>query len=82
MADPAATEGSGENQRLNAVAPDPVGGAYQSPMISADAVNAAVQESSGFLAPLFSEINKCVVGQRYLVERLVIGLLANGHVLL
>ncbi len=51
-------------------------------MISADAVNAAVVESSGFLEPLFAEINKCVVGQRYLVERLVIGLLANGHVLL
>ncbi len=67
---------------MNAVAPTPVGGAYQSPMISADAVNAAVRESSGFLAPLFGEINKCVVGQRYLVERLVIGLLANGHVLL
>ena len=51
-------------------------------MISADAVNAAVVESSGFLEPLFAEINKCVVGQRYLVERLVIGLLANGHVVL
>lgn len=46
------------------------------------AANAAVQEASAFLGPLFSEINKCVVGQRYLVERLVIGLLANGHVLL
>jgi MoxR-like ATPase len=46
------------------------------------AANAAVQEASAFLGPLFTEINKCVVGQRYLVERLVIGLLANGHVLL
>ena len=32
--------------------------------------------------PLFSELGKVVVGQQYLVERLVIGLLANGHVLL
>ncbi len=47
-----------------------------------DAANAAVREASAFLEPLFAEINKCVVGQRYLVERLVIGLLANGHVLL
>ncbi len=47
-----------------------------------DAANAAVREASAFLEPLFTEINKCVVGQRYLVERLVIGLLANGHVLL
>jgi MoxR-like ATPase len=46
------------------------------------AANEAVQEASSFLSPLFTEINKCVVGQRYLVERLVIGLLANGHVLL
>ena len=46
------------------------------------ALNAAVQEASAFLDPLFGEINRCVVGQKYLVERLVIGLLANGHVLL
>ena len=32
--------------------------------------------------PLFNELGKVIVGQTYLVERLVIGLLANGHVLL
>ncbi len=31
---------------------------------------------------LFREIGKVIVGQRYLVERLLIGLLADGHVLL
>jgi MoxR-like ATPase len=46
------------------------------------AINEEVQRSSAFLHPLFSEINKIVIGQKYLVERLVIGLLANGHVLL
>ena len=46
------------------------------------AINEAVQEASAFVRPLFSEISKVVVGQSYLVERLVIGLLANGHVLL
>ncbi len=46
------------------------------------AINAAVQEAGAFLSPLFTEINKVVVGQKYLVERLVVGLLANGHVLL
>src|SRR6266700_2345202 len=46
------------------------------------AINAAVQESSAFVRPLFTEISKVVIGQSYLVERLVIGLLANGHVLL
>ncbi len=46
------------------------------------AINNAVQESSSFVRPLFNEIGKVIVGQTYLVERLVIGLLANGHVLL
>src|SRR5262250_2536785 len=47
-----------------------------------NAINEAVQEAGAFLRPLFSEIGKVIVGQTYLVERLVIGLLANGHVLL
>ncbi|MBN8249392.1 MAG: AAA family ATPase [Verrucomicrobia bacterium] len=51
-------------------------------MTSVADLNASVQEAGAFLDPLFSEINRCVVGQKYLVERLVIGLLANGHVLL
>jgi MoxR-like ATPase len=46
------------------------------------AINAAVAESSAFTRPLFNELSKVIVGQQYLVERLVIGLLANGHVLL
>jgi MoxR-like ATPase len=46
------------------------------------AINAEVQQASAFVQPLFSEINKVVIGQKYLIERLVIGLLANGHVLL
>jgi MoxR-like ATPase len=47
-----------------------------------NAINAAVQESSAFVRPLFNEIGKVIIGQSYLVERLTIGLLANGHVLL
>src|SRR6478735_8619562 len=46
------------------------------------AINNAVAESSAFVRPLFGEIGKVIIGQTYLVERLVIGLLANGHVLL
>src|SRR5215210_7836867 len=46
------------------------------------AINDEVQRASAFVRPLFSEISKVVVGQTYLIERLVIGLLANGHVLL
>src|SRR5215470_163893 len=47
-----------------------------------NAVNQAVQEASSFTRPLFNELGKVVIGQNYLTERLVIGLLANGHVLL
>src|SRR2546428_12250842 len=47
-----------------------------------NALNAAVQEAGAFVRPLFNELAKVIVGQTYLVERLVIGLLANGHVLL
>ena len=46
------------------------------------AINEEVQAASAFVQPLLNEINKVVVGQKYLVERLIIGLLANGHVLL
>jgi MoxR-like ATPase len=45
-------------------------------------INDEVQKAGAFLRPLFSEINKVIVGQKYLVERLVVGLLANGHLLL
>lgn len=51
-------------------------------MTSVTALGEAVQKAGGFLPPLFAEINRCVVGQKHLAERLVIGLLANGHVLL
>src|SRR6202522_2552862 len=46
------------------------------------AINEAVKEAGAFTHPLFNELGKVIVGQNYLVERLVIGLLANGHVLL
>src|SRR5512145_1294815 len=47
-----------------------------------NAINEAVKEASAFTHPLFNELGKVVIGQQYLVERLVIGLLANGHILL
>src|ERR1700727_4010162 len=45
-------------------------------------INEAVKEAGAFAHPLFSELGKVIIGQNYLTERLVIGLLANGHVLL
>src|SRR5690242_10684445 len=46
------------------------------------AINEAVQSAGAFVRPLFAELGKVIIGQTYLVERLVVGLLANGHVLL
>jgi MoxR-like ATPase len=46
------------------------------------AINEAVQKAGAFVRPLTTEMSKVIVGQTYLVERLIIGLLANGHVLL
>src|SRR5437016_3203908 len=46
------------------------------------AINDEVQRASAFVQPLFAELNKIIVGQKYLLERLCIGLLADGHVLL
>ena len=41
-----------------------------------------VKDSSTWIKPLQDEIARVVVGQRYLVDGLLIGLLTNGHVLL
>ena len=46
------------------------------------AINERVREGSGFAARLREEIATVIVGQRVLVDRLLIGLLTNGHVLL
>ena len=46
------------------------------------AIDEAVRAEGEFLTPLRAEIGKVIVGQAYLVDRLIIGLLSNGHVLL
>lgn len=46
------------------------------------AINKKVREESAFVAALRAEMEKVIVGQRYLIDRLMIGLLANGHLLL
>lgn len=46
------------------------------------AINERVKEEGACLYRLREEIGRVIVGQRYLVDRLMIGLLANGHVLL
>ena len=42
----------------------------------------AVRQASSWVYPLRQEIGRVIVGQKYLIDRLLIALLANGHVLL
>ncbi|MFZ1517814.1 MAG: MoxR family ATPase [Ignavibacteriaceae bacterium] len=46
------------------------------------ALNEKIKNESAFVDLLMNEIGKVIVGQKVMVERLVIGLLGNGHVLL
>ncbi|MFA6597800.1 MAG: MoxR family ATPase [Ignavibacteriaceae bacterium] len=45
-------------------------------------LNEKIKEESAFVDLLMVEIGKVIVGQKAMVERLVIGLLGNGHILL
>jgi MoxR-like ATPase len=45
-------------------------------------INELVQRESAFTERLSNEVAKVIVGQRYMVERILIGLLTGGHVLL
>ncbi|OPZ16803.1 MAG: ATPase RavA [candidate division BRC1 bacterium ADurb.BinA364] len=47
-----------------------------------EAINARVKEESQFVDALMGEVAKVIVGQRAMVERLLIGILTGGHVLL
>ncbi len=46
------------------------------------ALNSVVEQESAFVDDLMAEIGKVIVGQTPMVERILVGLLAGGHVLL
>lgn len=46
------------------------------------ALNAAVKQESAFVEKMLAEVSKVVVGQKEMVEGIVMGLLTGGHVLL
>jgi MoxR-like ATPase len=46
------------------------------------ALNEKIKQESAFIDLLFNEIGKTIIGQKAMVERLIVGLLGNGHVLL
>ncbi len=45
-------------------------------------INQKVIEKTKFVQSIFTEIGKVIVGQEYMIRRLIIGLFANGHVLI
>jgi MoxR-like ATPase len=46
------------------------------------AINEKIEKESAFVDLLTMEMNKVIVGQKNMIERLLIGLLGNGHILL
>jgi MoxR-like ATPase len=46
------------------------------------ALNDIVEKESAFVDDLVAEVGKVIVGQSYMIERILVGLLAGGHVLL
>ena len=50
--------------------------------IDIKAINEKIEKESAFVELLTLEMNKVIVGQKHMVERLLIGLLGKGHILL
>lgn len=51
-------------------------------MLDIKILNEKIQKESAFIDLLTMEIGKIIIGQKYMIERLLIGLLSNGHILL
>src|SRR6187431_3816923 len=51
-------------------------------MKSTQEITHEVQQLGAWIAPLREQVGQVVIGQKYLVDRLLLGLLANGHILL
>ncbi|MBJ2176148.1 MoxR family ATPase [Aureibaculum algae] len=54
----------------------------QYPTVDIRAINEKIEKESAFVDLLTLEMKKVIVGQKHMVERLLIGLLGNGHILL
>src|SRR5579859_7839290 len=53
-----------------------------SPVAGIKAINEMIAKESAFVDVLRFEMDKVIVGQKYMIDRLLIGLLADGHILL
>ena len=49
---------------------------------SIQTINESVQRASAWVRPLEQEISRVIVGQKMLIDRLLVGILSNGHILL
>ncbi|GHT06414.1 ATPase AAA [Endomicrobiia bacterium] len=47
-----------------------------------DELNKKIMQDSIFVSKLLNEVSKVLVGQKYVLERMLIGLLSDGHILL
>ncbi|QCE41330.1 MULTISPECIES: AAA family ATPase [Flavobacteriaceae] len=54
----------------------------QTSTIDIKSINEKIEKESAFVDLLMLEMNKVIVGQKHMVERLLIGLLGQGHILL
>lgn len=55
---------------------------YTSTPVDMQELGEKIEQSSAFIEDIYAELNKVIVGQRYMIDRLLVGLLADGHVLL
>ena len=46
------------------------------------ALGEKIEKSSAFIEDIRKELDKVIIGQNYMIDRLLVGLLTNGHVLL
>lgn len=46
------------------------------------ALNEKIKQESAFIDVLLNEIGKVIVGQKIIVEKMIVGLISNGHILL
>jgi MoxR-like ATPase len=50
--------------------------------VDIESINAKIEKESAFIKDLRQEMNKVIIGQEHMINRLLIGLLGRGHILL
>lgn len=67
---------------VDATAETPVTPSVSTGTVDIKELNERIQKESAFVDLIQMEMEKVIVGQKYMIERLMIGLLSNGHILL